>query len=127
MKELIKHVEDFDNGKEVKTVEMGGISDDYEIAIQKLAIEIMRIIMHIKVPKNQKDFIALLDNAERVAFENVKYYGYSGAQVGAAKNLAAVYYKQTPSKALLMMNDLTRIIIMSKSKSGQVTLSKKID
>ncbi len=124
--ELMKHVEDFDNGKEVKTVIMGGITNGYEIAIQTLAIEIMRILMVVKIPEKQEAFQSLLSKAEKGAFEVVKDYGYSGAQVGAAKNIAAIYYRQTPSGALSKMDDLERIITIKKAPTGEIILSKKI-
>ena len=56
----MKHVEDFDNGKEVRTVIMGGISNGYEIAIQNLAIEIMRTLMMVAIPEKQDDFESLV-------------------------------------------------------------------
>ena len=125
--ELMKHVEDFDNGKKVKTVVMGAISDSYEIAIQKLAIEIMRILMLIKIPEEAEDFATLIDIAEKSAMENVDGYGYSGAQSGAAKNIAAMYYRHTPPKALSMVTEPGRVMTMYKDESGTVRISKHFD
>jgi DNA-binding protein YbaB len=41
-KEISKWLSDYDSGKEVESVSMGGICEGYEIAIQDCAIEIMR-------------------------------------------------------------------------------------
>lgn len=125
--ELIKHIEDFDNGKEVETVVMGGISNGYEIAIQNLAIEIMRILMMVKIPEKQEDFQSLINIVTDSAMEVVKEYGYSGAQVGAAKNIAALYYRQTPAKARNLLEDKSRIITISKADDGSMKLSRNVE
>jgi hypothetical protein len=125
--ELRKHVDDFDNGDEVKTVIMGGISNGYEIAIQELAMEIMRILSLVKIPDDNDAFRSLLSVAEQSAIKKVSDYGYSGAQVGAAKNLAAIYYKQTPSKALKILKDKDRLITISKDANGLIKLSRDIE
>jgi hypothetical protein len=125
--ELRKHVESFDNGEEVKTVIMGGICDGYEMAIQELAIETMRILMLISIPEKQEDFSSAVSLASDSAIDMLdKKHGFSGAQVGASKNLSAIYWKQTPSGALAKMKDEDRIITISKTANGGIKLSKKI-
>lgn len=69
---LKEAVEKFENGEEVRTIEMGGISERYEMGIQMLAFalakegKIYKSGYDVKIP------------------ELLKEYGYSGAQVMAA-------------------------------------------
>lgn len=125
--ELMKYVESFDNGEKVRTVIMGGIVEGYEVAIQELAIEIMRTLMLTPVPGDDK-FSATVSMAETSASMNLdKKHGFSGAQVGAAKNLAAIFWRKTPSVALAEMEsiDNDRIILMWKD-GNSISFNKKI-
>lgn len=73
---LEEAIQKFENGEEVETIEMGGICESYEMGIQRLAFflakgkEICKPTYHIKIPDELKEF------------------GYSGAQVAAARWLA---------------------------------------
>lgn len=126
--ELIKHVESFDNGEEVKTVIMGGITNGYEVAIQELAIEIMRTLALIKVPKEDEGVSLTVSVACDEAVDLLdKKYGFSGAQVGAAKNIATIYWRKTPSVALAQMEsiDNNRIITIKNTPNG-IMLSRDV-
>jgi hypothetical protein len=94
----------WDAGEPVQSVEMGGMGFGYEMAIQTVAFELIRILLIdpelIKeleeTPKGQaysEDFGKRLDEVALAADakdENGhhKLGGLSGAQVGAAKNIA---------------------------------------
>jgi hypothetical protein len=87
----------WDAGETVFTVEMGGIGPGYEQAIQMLAFEMIRRCLcgDLAIPPYGADFPDVDEKRvhealdEVVHVENAKGYGgFSGAQVGAAKNLA---------------------------------------
>lgn len=119
--ELTKWLDDYDNGKEVESVEMGGISDGYEMAIQDCAIEIIRALVMVNPPEQKEAFSSVVSIAADSAVDLLdKKHGFSGAQVGAAKNLAAVFWRQTPIIGLEKMRqqDPDRIIRIRKSENG---------
>ena len=120
-KDLIKYIEDFDNGNEIESVEMGGISDGYEIAIQLLAIETARNLQYIKLPESDEDFSSVVSIANDAAIDLLND-GYSGAQVGASKNMAAIFYRQTPAVAIQKMKDRdpSRIIKIRKHNESLI-------
>jgi hypothetical protein len=95
----------WDSGHEVQTVEMGGLGDAYEMAIQCVAFEIMRALIADKrlhaivtdTPVGQAYPHELLDFMDDVATNadakdaetgTYKLGGLSGAQVSAAQHLA---------------------------------------
>lgn len=86
IKELLKA---FDNNEPVLTVEMGGLGPGYEQAIQLLVFEIMRADPHL--PK--EDAGDWPNWAKRTINKMDKIYHFSGAQVGAAKDLAYKFMK----------------------------------
>ena len=89
--------------KPVKTVEMGGMSDGYEMAIQLAAFEYLRALMQL-APKLKKlsdvERTRLSDRIHAIADPSIallglnENYGMSGAQVGAAMNMASCFYSQ---------------------------------
>lgn len=104
-------IERWDAGETIWTVEMGGMGPGYEQAIQATAIEVMRDLARVKPPfevfdvedDNDERRIALknlIDKAVRRADER---FGLSGAQAGAAMNIACVLYKQGVVKAFEMV------------------------
>ena len=121
---LRKWIADYDNGNVMESVEMGGMGYGYEQAIQECAIETMRNLQMVKMPKKDKTFSNALSVASDSAVDLLKAYGYSGAQVGAARNIAAVYWKQTPAKGIALMRDIdpNRIIKIQKSEDGSVRI-----
>lgn len=107
---------------------MGGISNGYEAAIQDCAIDIMKSLSSIEVPKERQEFSAIVGSCTDDAVNRLDgKYGFSGAQVGAAKNLASVFWRQSPIKGLQMMKDqdIERIIKISKGDNESVVVHKK--
>ena len=106
--ELKQYIKKALNGDVVPSVEMGGLSEEYENAIQQLAFQMMVEFSQIgeydkeKVNHIQVKCVNLLDSQ----------HGFSGAQVGAATNLACVFWRQGVEKAIEMMreSDPSRII-----------------
>lgn len=125
--ELMKYVESFDNGDEVRTVIMGGIVEGYEVAIQDLAIENMRTLMMLTIPKKAEDISGAVSFASENAVNLLdKKHGFSGAQVGAAKNLSAIFWRKGPIKAIESLKDEDRKITMHKTQDGNIVFNKKI-
>ncbi len=128
-KELKKWIEDYDAGNEMTSVSMGGISKGYEEAIQILAIEAMRNLQIIEMPIDRDEFSTIVNCAVDAAASFLdKKHGFSGAQVGAAKNMAAVFWRQTPEKGIQMMKDSNpdRLILIKKSTdSSAVVISDR--
>lgn len=121
--QLRKWIADYDNGNTMESVSMGGISDSYEAAIQDCAIETMRNLQMIALPEDKEAFGAAVEVAADAAVELLdKKHGFSGAQVGAAKNMAAVFWRHTPEKGIEMMKkrDPDRIIKIRRADDGTV-------
>lgn len=78
----------WDSGETIWSVELGGIGPNYELAIQSLVVELLRdgeqLSKSLPQP-GQKEWSGWGDEA--VARLN-ETQGFSGAQVGAAKNFA---------------------------------------
>lgn len=108
MTEIEKYIFDWDNGLKVKSVCMCGksLGKKYEIAIQHLMIEILRV--------GYKSAINYL--GER--------YSFSGAQAGAANNIASVFLLKGIE---ISLNDLSKeriIFIRKDKKTGLILISK---
>jgi hypothetical protein len=83
----------WDANEPVTTVEMGGMGEPYERAIQSLAFEIMRrdpkIGGAIRATKEGEPYPGIVYAvADEAATGLEDEFGFSGAQVGAAKSLA---------------------------------------
>lgn len=107
----------YDSGEEVESVNMGGLGMGYELALQNLAVEILRGIAGIDLPGNNEDFRITLEKVrDKAAVSLDEQYGFSGAQVGAATNLAAVFWRNTPLLAMDKMRtkDISRVIKLQK-------------
>lgn len=75
----------WDAGESVFSVEMGGLGPGYEMAIQGLAFEMMRdLLSRDPVVIRDEDLDAVVRR-----LNDQPWAGFSGAQVGAAKSLAA--------------------------------------
>lgn len=110
---LIEYVAAILAGQTVESVEMGGISPDYENAIQHLAFCIMVRLQLQEPPKDAAERNRIVSDARREAVGVLgRFYGYSGAQAGAAGNLAGLFWALGPTAALDKMRaqDMTRII-----------------
>jgi hypothetical protein len=84
----------WDAGESVFSVEMGGLGPGYEMAIQGLAFELMRAIQAAGFKEwdddeaRQKFSREVLDEVARRC-DAEPWGGFSGTQVGAAKNIAS--------------------------------------
>jgi hypothetical protein len=94
----------WDSGESIWSIEMGGLGPGYEQAIQILAIEIIRDEIDNTLPVGKFDgwgdkTVERIDARDPVTG---KYGcgGFSGAQVGAAKQIAYRFIKDGPRKAL---------------------------
>lgn len=106
-----KWLYDYNAGKEVKSVEMGGIAKEYEEAIQDLSVEILKEMVETESSLDELNKIS-----DRAVSRLSDIHGFSGAQVGAAKNLCAVFWKNGVPTALDMMfkQEPNRIIKIKK-------------
>jgi hypothetical protein len=77
----------WDRGDIVRSVEMGGLGPGYEQCIQILWIELLRDYEGKPLPADKDGWRDWGDETVRRCDASVG--GFSGAQVGAAKNLAA--------------------------------------
>lgn len=89
----------WDAGRGVWSISMGGLGPGYEQCIQITAAEMLRALLESKIDlddeSGRKQFNATLD--ERVGkLPVIEKLGLSGAQWGAASNLAAFIYKNGP-------------------------------
>ena len=110
------------NGEEVESVSMGGISDGYENAIQHLSQSMMIDLSELQVPEDKKEFS---DTVKRVCDKWVdkldSQHGFSGAQAGAAQNMAAIFWRKSPSVALDEMRSLDPERIIKTRNCNVVT------
>lgn len=92
----------WDNGGTVWTIEMGGLGPGYEQAIQITCAEILRHLLAKKYDyekwKDQEQWKHDRNAIEDFGYKNeiIKKLGISGAQLGAAMNLAAMLYRRGP-------------------------------
>lgn len=113
-------LEKWDAGEPVWSVEMGGIGPGYEQAIQVTAVEILRHLITTEADvANWSDAEAW--QVEREAIETALFanpviegLGLSGAQWGAAMNLATIFYRRGPADALADEAVKDRKILVSK-------------
>jgi len=93
----------WDNGASIWSIEMGGMGPGYEQAIQVLFVETLRNLIDKKPnfeDKSKEDYETAKD-ARKKALETLEVkWGYSGAQVGAATNLAYQFWIKTPYTVL---------------------------
>ena len=92
----------WDDGLSLFSVEMGGMGPGYEMAIQGLAFELMRAWKNHEWTddKKQLEFLNALGDPIISKCDKKPWGGFSGAQVGAAKSLAAIVCKRGYRKAL---------------------------
>jgi hypothetical protein len=91
----------WDAGETIWSIEMGGMGPGYEQAIQVLAIEIVRDNLDKPLPEGDAEREWGYSTVSRIDHQlpNGKWScgGYSGAQVGAARNLAYWWLKRGPA------------------------------
>jgi hypothetical protein len=88
----------WDEGKTVWSIEMGGLGPGYEQAIQITTAEVVRHLIEKQYDFDKWKEDGLSDKIWEWGMTNpiIKDLGLSGAQWGAAVNLAAMIYKQGP-------------------------------
>lgn len=118
LKQAKEWIAQWDEGKPVPTVSMGGLGDEYERALQTIAVEALRFLVW-KKPN--------LDGSEaavRKVYRELDEAVYSvdarlqstGAMHGAALNLAAHFYRKGPFNCLASDSAIQdRKITVSKS------------
>jgi hypothetical protein len=95
-------LERWDAGKTVWSIEMGGLGPGYEQCIHITAAEILRHLIakgyDWRKWEDKDEWGRVRDEIEKEGFANpvVKELGLSGAQWGAAMNLAAMLYRNGP-------------------------------
>jgi len=120
---LHEYIDAILNGETVESVEMGGISPDYENAIQHLAFCIMVRLKHQEPPKLAAERNRIVSAACNEAVDSLSAsYGYSGAQAGAARNLAHVFWNLGPTAALDKMRAEDKSRIINVNQFGVVDL-----
>lgn len=120
MKTAQEWIAAFDRGEVIESVSMGGMGDGYESAIQSCAVEIVRRLCPHTVPKEREQFTKLvnLSESEAVALLDATH-GFSGAQVGAAKNLSAIIWR----RGLDSFKEVSDRIIKIRKDSGNPKLA----
>lgn len=101
-KDVVEWLKRWDEGKSVWSIEMGGIGPGYEQAIQITAVELVRFCVEKQYDSNswdedevwKKDIKEIQDASYNN--ETIKKLGLSGAQAGAATQLAIKLYKYGP-------------------------------
>lgn len=109
----------WDRGESVFSVEMGGLGPSYEQAIQILAFELMRAfdgkLPRIEVEWTDENKATLKSLANEVETRLDGVYGFSGAQVGAARSLAVIVCRRGYRAALRMPEVKDRLILVSRN------------
>lgn len=92
----------WDDGQSVWTIEMGGLGPGYEQCIHMTAAECVRFFLAGKYEaslwEDRDIWKKVRDDLEAASFENatIKALGLSGAQWGAAVNIAVQIYRRGP-------------------------------
>ena len=100
----------WDAGGVIWSIEMGGLGPGYEQAIQVLAIEIVRDNLGTELPTEGPD----LQKFGNSTLERITDQGWTGAQFGAARNLAYRWIKYGPP-AIIAEVDKERHIQVSNT------------
>ncbi len=99
-------VKAWDAGETIQSISMGGMGPGYEQCIQAMALEMLRGLCKRKPnPKDWEDqdkWRADRQLMDADAPELVERLGVTGAQFGAAINMACVFYINGPKKAMRM-------------------------
>ena len=119
----------WDAGRRVYTVEMGGLGEDYEMAIQGLAFELIRALLPKKlepfpteIPEVRKKTLNILMDKVVTRCDKKPWGGFSGAQVCVAKNIACMYIRHGYRKALSKEKVSGRILKVSRKFLRPATL-----
>lgn len=110
----------WDAGKNVWSVEMGGLGPGYEQAIQITAAEILRKLLSYGPDFKFDESIKTLEWRDQFESELLKdkvidsLGGISGTQFGAARNIAFVLFRHGPAEALSKDEVKGRLIQVNK-------------
>ncbi len=110
----------WDNGRTVWTISMGGLGPGYEQCIQVTAAEILRHLLDVKYDteawEDDEVWSRDRDAIEKAGFANeqIEKLGLSGAQWGAALNLALCLYRRGPRAVMTDERVKDRHIRVSK-------------
>src|SRR3989304_666004 len=113
----------WDSGQSLFTVEMGGLGPGYEQAIQVLVMEIVRGFVDDPSLMDWNHFSRRVDRIASELDKDNRIGGFSGAQVGVAKNLAYHYLTKGWRATLDECKD--RLIQISKTWPHSLILEKK--
>ena len=109
----------WDAGKTVWSISMGGLGPGYEQAIQIGAAEILRICLAEKFDTSKWDDREQWSKDRELIDEKMKpvdeKIGFSGAQFGAARNIATHLYKNGPRALMKVDVEKSRFIQVSKN------------
>ena len=109
----------WDAGKTVWSISMGGLGPGYEQAIQIGAAEILRICLNEKFDaskwEDREHWAADLDVIDEKMKPVDEKLGFSGAQFGAARSIAAVLYRDGPRALMKVGVERSRFIQVSKN------------
>ena len=103
VQEVAAMLHEWDSGRTIWTIEMGGLGPGYEQALQICMVEICRAA--IKEPRRQDEDDKQYSDRFKVLRDVVVHEidsmcgGFSGAQVGAATSLAYRFVTDGPEKA----------------------------
>jgi len=106
-KDAAEWLQRWDSGHSVWSIEMGGLGPGYEQCIQVTAAEILRHLLAERYDaskwEDKDQWKRDLDAIESFGHSNkiIKKLGLSGAQWGAACNIALNFYQRGPAIALL--------------------------
>lgn len=114
-------LERWDAGKSVWSIEMGGLGPGYEQAIQVTIAEIIRHMLSKNyIAESWEDKSAWKEDLEKIEQwshkdETIKKLGLSGAQWGAAMNVATNLYRRGPRSMMTDKRVKDRHIQISKN------------
>jgi hypothetical protein len=98
----------WDAGETIWSIEIGGLGPGYEQAIQVLMVELVRDLKDQPLPTDET-FSTWGDAT--VSRINKDCRGFSGAQVGAAKQIAYKFLKLGPAAALSTVPSDRKILV----------------
>lgn len=114
----------WDDGRSVWSISMGGIGPGYEQAVQITTAEVLRELLTEKYSTDlwEDSDIFQADGAkiDAVLFSSptIERLGLSGAQVGGAKNLALMLFRNGPRGVMADKRVKDRHILVSKNFPG---------
>lgn len=117
-KDAADYLRKWDAGDSVWSIELGGLGPGYEQAIQITGMEVLRHLLAEKYdvagwlaePSTWKEDLKKIE-AYGFANQIIKDIGLSGAQWGAAVNMATVIYRHGPIKGIHMAPEDRRILV----------------